>query len=158
MADRLAEIREGLSTLTYPEQITQLLSEIDRLRSETGLDPEDDHEHLLDDAAMTAITVACEVYDTAVSIIAEEIAVARGSHITSEEDVSDAVARLMHDGWVSVEERLPEPEVRIAGWGSVGELAPHHVHTCLLADGTWTTDSLWDITHWMPLPEGPTDD
>ena len=55
--------------------------------------------------------------------------------------------------WISVEERLPEENIRVlaAGLGVVTIDA--------LYRGVWwcteTGDASYGITHWMPLPEPP---
>ena len=64
--------------------------------------------------------------------------------------------------WISVEERLPEPNVLVLIWGTWHRLGVReeegHALSVLLA-GEWQgTDEVnyhLTVTHWMPLPEGP---
>lgn len=91
-----------------------------------------------------------------------------GSDDCTEEILYDALAMIEHleakvPKWISVEERLPEQN---------GIYLAHVVHRYCKIDSYWrvcieyfgiegTWDSLADIyevTHWMPLPEPPKED
>jgi hypothetical protein len=59
--------------------------------------------------------------------------------------------------WISVEDRLPEPETSVlfcgAGWMDIG----------WITDGGWRSEYINDydegeVTHWMTLPEPPQED
>lgn len=53
--------------------------------------------------------------------------------------------------WISVEDRLPEPNVRVFTWPP----APFGYERHLKDDGeTWFFD-VFPVTHWMPLPDPP---
>ena len=61
--------------------------------------------------------------------------------------------RPMRDGWVAVDERLPEDGVEVLAWDSdCYWLAMRHSEN-------WQDSADWDwellLTHWMPLPEPP---
>jgi len=57
--------------------------------------------------------------------------------------------------WISVEDRLPEPPVRVFTWGAFDIPWPCY----FTSESKWrdATDGEWlvGITHWMPLPEPP---
>ena len=61
-------------------------------------------------------------------------------------------------GWISVKDRLPEP------WVSVLVYMPEEypcqtVHQGYLSPVGWVYwKSPAEITHWMPMPEGPEED
>jgi hypothetical protein len=58
--------------------------------------------------------------------------------------------------WISVEDRLPEPYETVIVAGGVGFINKSGTwRTPLGLDGT--RDIQWKVTHWMPLPEPPTD-
>ena len=57
--------------------------------------------------------------------------------------------------WISVEERLPEPDTEVLARRSIGmDVECYHKE----AGGYWSWDEYsgkWRVTHWMPLPEPP---
>lgn len=57
-----------------------------------------------------------------------------------------------HNGWISVKDRLPEEKEHVLIW--IKDL-------CIIID--WIVNGKWVVsdeivTHWMPLPEPPTED
>jgi len=71
------------------------------------------------------------------------------------------------DGWISVEERLPEPGMQVAALRSNGTwdrascnpiyfegLAAWYLPEGPTPCGSWQDAGLY-VTHWMPLPEPP---
>jgi hypothetical protein len=63
----------------------------------------------------------------------------------------EAVAEACCPRWISVEERLPEPLVKVltlrisSGWTSID---------FRMTEGYWQSHPR-DLTHWMPLPDAP---
>lgn len=55
------------------------------------------------------------------------------------------------DGWISVEDRLPEPNVVVIVAFGDGEVAPAQWLRSVWS--YWRMDA--DITHWMPMPPAP---
>ena len=55
--------------------------------------------------------------------------------------------------WISVDERLPEEDVRVLVYIN-SERSYTKIDTDRMVDGEWVRWSK-DITHWMPLPEAP---
>jgi len=56
--------------------------------------------------------------------------------------------------WISVEERLPPPNITVIVWPYPVEL-PALLLRHIKDDGvTWFFDA-FPVTHWMPLPEPP---
>ena len=55
--------------------------------------------------------------------------------------------------WISVDERLPEEDVRVLVYIN-SERIYTKLDTDRMVDGEWVRWSK-DITHWMPLPEAP---
>ena len=68
---------------------------------------------------------------------------------------ADRIAEL-ESAWISVDERLPEPNRIVLIDGGIGHITN---------DGFWYTDTAqdagrliqWKVTHWMPLPLPPTE-
>jgi hypothetical protein len=58
--------------------------------------------------------------------------------------------------WISVSERLPDQHQEVIGWwGDTPQ--PHAGFAWIDDNGVWNSDSDYpDPTHWMPLPEPPT--
>lgn len=57
-------------------------------------------------------------------------------------------------GWISVKDRLPEPDTDVLARRATGmEVESYHKE----GNGWWTWDVVnnWRVTHWMPLPEPP---
>ena len=56
--------------------------------------------------------------------------------------------------WISVDERLPEENVRVLVWLQDNAQQFIHIDTDRRLHGKWVR---WvtDVTHWMPLPEAP---
>lgn len=58
-------------------------------------------------------------------------------------------------GWISVEDRLPEPDTDVLARRSTGmDVECYHKED----GGYWSWDEYsgkWRVTHWMPLPEAP---
>ena len=58
--------------------------------------------------------------------------------------------------WISVDERLPETNEEVLVYSSVGKI---YTACYIRVDGIefWfeNIDGFREITHWMPLPEGP---
>ena len=83
--------------------------------------------------------------------------------------LADAVEEMpTHGGWVSVEDRLPEKNGLYIVYGitdALRELLPNCVPIWLqyfyAERGGWVEFKSWIVTdwvtHWMPLPEPPTD-
>lgn len=77
------------------------------------------------------------------------------------EAIDIAISALSHDRWISVEERLPEPETEVMVAFDDGAV------WCLWQNWqnddcdpfTYSVDTFdgptHDVTHWMPLPEPP---
>ena len=73
----------------------------------------------------------------------------------------------MASEWIPVSERLPEGRQDVLGWQtwvpnehwSEGVFVCHRWDhdTAYLKAGEWFSEEgkLWNITHWMPLPEPP---
>jgi len=62
----------------------------------------------------------------------------------------------MREKWISVKERLPDDGERVLTWGSRGYLFCEVAYRAY--DEWWRSmDGIWlfDVTHWMSLPEGP---
>ena len=57
-------------------------------------------------------------------------------------------------GWISVDERLPDENVRVLVYLTHQAYGHTHMDTDRIFDGTWVRWS-GSITHWMPLPEPP---
>lgn len=57
-------------------------------------------------------------------------------------------------GWISVDERLPEENVRVLVYLTHQAYGHTHMDTDRIFGGTWVRWS-GSITHWMPLPEAP---
>lgn len=50
--------------------------------------------------------------------------------------------------WISVEDRLPSEDDQVLGCSINGVV--------ITFETLWVEDfGIWDITHWMPLPEPP---
>lgn len=63
----------------------------------------------------------------------------------------------MHDGWISVEERLPEEDENVLVYGPWG--IGNGYSLAFWYDSAWNdVDSgypLDNVSHWMPLPDPP---
>jgi hypothetical protein len=72
--------------------------------------------------------------------------------------------------WISVEERLPDPQTLVFGWTRDGALGvfsrddsdddgwvwARQGYSSDLSDPSGLEcDDEYDVTHWMPIPEGP---
>lgn len=57
--------------------------------------------------------------------------------------------------WISVEDRLPEPDTDVLARRAIGmDVECYHKE----ASGYWSWDEYsgkWKVTHWMPLPTPP---
>ena len=65
--------------------------------------------------------------------------------------------------WISVEDRLPDNHQRVTGIGfDYGDVKnKRHYVVCEYFDSIWLGDEDEEfeyITHWMPLPEPPTEE
>lgn len=61
-------------------------------------------------------------------------------------------------GWISVEDRLPEPLEDVIVCRGVGMTEEPEVRMgYMFFDGSWIFDRSTDdpVTHWMPMPEPP---
>lgn len=69
-------------------------------------------------------------------------------------DAVDAMPR-----WISVEDRLPEAKelYLVCGNHWIAGSRPI-ITTALWLGDRWDRDSLFEITHWMPMPEPPKED
>ena len=92
---------------------------------------------------------------------------ASGEHCPTElcDDVVQQAQVLYNAGyrkqseWISVEERLPEKDVRVLVWLTEGASSYTRIDTDRRTD-TELYGERWarwfnDVTHWMPLPEPP---
>lgn len=56
--------------------------------------------------------------------------------------------------WISTKERLPERDETVLTWDRMG-------HTSIQGGPKfgllWMSDCYYEVTHWMPLPDGPAD-
>ena len=70
--------------------------------------------------------------------------------------VCDAVVFFMENRprWISVEERLPEPDTDVLTRRSIGTMDVEVYHEDEVS-WTWDGYSKGFVTHWMPLPEPP---
>lgn len=65
------------------------------------------------------------------------------------------------DGWISVNDRLPEEGKECIVFTKaltpvVSNLHPHSITVDEIDDGDWLLNSSWTVvTHWQPLPEPP---
>ena len=79
----------------------------------------------------------------------------RKAHKAYAENVS---CNLRKDGWISVEDRLPEEQERVLVYDHV-EGEGQTVYEAKRVNGRWIwANSVWvthGITHWMPLPSPP---
>lgn len=65
--------------------------------------------------------------------------------------------------WVSVKDRLPENFQTVLMARTDGTIYCHMYCENTQTDGCWVDDylnwfSVYDVTHWMPLPEPPTEE
>jgi hypothetical protein len=65
-------------------------------------------------------------------------------------------------GWIRVEEKIPEFGQSVLVWTSIGMcIAAICGETITGNKPTWIEvngdQDFWNVTHWMPLPEPPTD-
>lgn len=115
--------------------------------------------------------------------IAEEYGTGNGSVLGRHSGVADVIASEIAGlpaadvapvGWISVKDKLPEPEqdVLVIAHGWSGRLLYIGSYQRMEAETSWLTGvtskasewSLWgwsylrepEVTHWMPLPEPPT--
>ncbi len=65
--------------------------------------------------------------------------------------------------WIPVSERLPEPSsseyedgVRVLAWSQGNGIDPAWFYRDSESGDRWSWDSTTEPTHWMPLPEPPT--
>lgn len=83
----------------------------------------------------------------------------KGAHKNAGEDQKwdpRLLLNILNDGWISVKERLPEPEIDVLVW-NVADLS---VEVGFFEDGFWELDysgrrSSPAVTHWQPLPNPP---
>lgn len=112
----------------------------------------------------------------------EREAALRTAHIMRPEDkcletelMKIPAADVAPEGWISVKDKLPEPEqdVLVIAHGWSGRLLYIGSYQRMKAETSWLTGvtskasdwSLWgwsylrepEVTHWMPLPEPPKD-
>lgn len=77
---------------------------------------------------------------------------------TESDTVKGAEIDPFKNGWISVKERLPEPFISVLGHCPDEEPLPT-VHECYMNGfGQWMSAQVYgmgNVTHWMPLPEGP---
>lgn len=62
------------------------------------------------------------------------------------------------DGWVSVEDRLPEEwdNYLVSFKKTTGELTYHPYHKwCWIGEDGYVMEYNLSVTHWMPLPQPP---
>jgi hypothetical protein len=61
--------------------------------------------------------------------------------------------------WISVAERLPEPQERVLIWVHPHRHKSWMAHMVIayrIASGEWIMrERAYDVTHWMPLPDPP---
>jgi hypothetical protein len=75
-----------------------------------------------------------------------------------ESDLGSPSGLEQKDGWISVNERLPEEWVEVLCFGYMGSMAVGSIWAEVDKDGYFaesTTGQLDDVTHWMPLPSPP---
>ena len=57
--------------------------------------------------------------------------------------------------WIPVTERLPEEMKTVLAWTPMGEFLETAMWTGIRWEKTWDFDTIYTVTHWMPLPEPP---
>lgn len=57
--------------------------------------------------------------------------------------------------WIPVTERLPEEMKTVLAWTPMGEFSETAMWTGIRWEKTWDFDTIYSVTHWMPLPEPP---
>ena len=58
-------------------------------------------------------------------------------------------------GWIPVTDRLPEEMKPVLAWTPMGEFLETAMWTGIRWEKTWDFDTIYTVTHWMPLPEPP---
>lgn len=62
--------------------------------------------------------------------------------------------------WISVEERLPEYDEKVLIWTGRTTVRGYRSHTDKQGEHyklNWPSNDAANVTHWMPLPEPPTE-
>lgn len=61
--------------------------------------------------------------------------------------------------WISVAERLPAKDQIVLAWNQIEVRVFHYAGADIWWDDDegWSYTEKWGITHWMPLPEPPTE-
>lgn len=110
--------------------------------------------------------MAKDIFDTRVAIDGIDIAFAAVHGADTENSHFVRIAKYLvigkgyrkQSGWISVEERLPEPELPILIFTRKNRYYVGYYYKAVV-DTTYTgfyADSVKrDVTHWMPLPEPP---
>lgn len=57
--------------------------------------------------------------------------------------------------WIPVTERLPEEDKPVLAWTNCGSFCESAKWTGYGWNVTWDYEELFEVTHWMPLPEPP---
>ena len=57
--------------------------------------------------------------------------------------------------WIPVTERLPEEMKTVLAWTPMGEFSETAMWMGIRWEKTWDFDTIYTVTHWMPLPEPP---
>lgn len=70
-------------------------------------------------------------------------------------DIIDNTPTINPYEWISVEERLPEEDIRVLVWLNT-DRSYTKIDTDRRFEGKWVRWST-DVTHWMPLPAPPTE-
>jgi len=67
------------------------------------------------------------------------------------------VAELRKDGWISVDDGLPDEKRKVIVYVNRLNYYPNYISTSFRQDGTWREESgnYHNITHWQPLPTPP---
>lgn len=57
--------------------------------------------------------------------------------------------------WIPVTERLPEEDKPVLAWTNCGSFCESAKWTGYRWEVTWDYEELFEVTHWMPLPDPP---
>lgn len=93
-----------------------------------------------------------KTYHERIAAIADYL-IANGVRLETNQATSEENKR-----WIPVTERLPEEMKPVLAWTPMNEFMETAMWTGIRWEKTWDFDTIYTVTHWMPLPEPPKED
>jgi len=114
-------------------------------------------------AAKDEYKVAIDAYnDVAKQMLKEAVRIMTPTHEIAKDVLGASNILEKPDGWISVKDRMPPPEVTVLWWNETADEAGvssykymSHCNDTMIEWGDAGYLSIKNFTHWMPLPKPP---